>query len=79
MAAINYETTFKTFKQAVEKCAMLHFEFWNYLQDQQPNLVRVSNSGAKINAAILHVEDTWKILSRMSNNTPKAIKLYAQY
>lgn len=52
IAAMNFETTFKMFKQAIERSANLHFEFWNHLQDDSPDLVRVSMQGAKINASI---------------------------
>jgi hypothetical protein len=49
MAAMNYESTFKQFKSCVEKSSMLHFEFWTHLQDDSPDLVRLSLQGAKIN------------------------------
>jgi hypothetical protein len=58
---------------------MLHYEFWNHLLDDAPDLVRLSQQGAKINTSILTVEDHWKKLSKMSSNTPKALKLYASY
>jgi hypothetical protein len=58
---------------------MLHYEFWNHLLDDSPDLVRLSQQGAKINASILSVEDHWKKLAKMSTNTPKALKLYASY
>ena len=58
---------------------MLHYEFWTHLQDDSPDLVRLSTQGAKINSSILAVEDQWKKLSRMSSNAPKALKLYASY
>ena len=79
MAALNFENMFKQFKSLIEKSAMLHFEFWNHLQDDSPDLVRLSVQGAKINQSILSVEDHWKKLSRMSSNAPKALKLYATY
>jgi len=43
IAAMNFETTFKAFKSLIEKSAMLHFEFWNHLQDDSPDLVRLSS------------------------------------
>jgi hypothetical protein len=49
IAALNFENMFKTFKQLIDKSAMLHFEFWNHLQDDTPDLVRLSVQGAKIN------------------------------
>lgn len=79
MAAMNFENTFKQFKGLIEKSAMLHFEFWNHLQDDSPDLVRLSLQGAKINQSIMTVEDSWRKLSQMSSNVPKALKLYASY
>jgi hypothetical protein len=79
IAALNFENMFRTFKSLIEKSASLHFEFWNHLMDDSPDLVRLSVSGAKINTSINAVEDHWKKLSRMSSNAPKALKLYATY
>ena len=42
MAALNFENVFKQFKSLIDKSAMLHFEFWNHLQDDSPDLVRLS-------------------------------------
>lgn len=58
---------------------MLHYEFWNHLVDDSPDLVRLSQQGAKINVSIQAVNDAWKRLSKMSSNTPKALKMYASY
>jgi hypothetical protein len=79
IAAMNYENMFKTFKLLIEKSAMLHYEFWTHLQDDSPDLARVAMQGGKINQSILAVEDHWKKLSRMTNNSPKSLKLYASY
>jgi hypothetical protein len=79
IAAMNFESTYKEFKKAIEKSATLHFEFWNHLQDESPDLVRLSVQGAKVNASILQVDDSWKKLSKVSTNASKAIKLYASY
>ena len=49
IAAMNFENMFRTFKSLIEKSANLHFEFWNHLMDDSPDLVRLSVSGAKIN------------------------------
>ena len=31
IAALNFESQFKHFKQLIEKSAILHYEFWNHL------------------------------------------------
>jgi len=58
---------------------MLHYEFWNHLLDESPDLLRLSQQGAKINASIQQVEDSWKRLSKLNSNTAKALKLYASF
>lgn len=47
--------------------------------DDQLDLVKIGQQGAKIYSSIIAVEDHWKKLSKMSTNTPKALKLYASY
>ena len=42
IAALNLENQFKGFRQLIEKSAMLHYEFWNHLLDDSPDLVRLS-------------------------------------
>ena len=42
IAAMNFENQLNLFKQLIEKCAMLHYEFWNHLLDESPDLVRLS-------------------------------------
>jgi hypothetical protein len=79
IAALNFENQFNNFRHLIEKSAMLHYEFWNHLLDDSPDLVRLSQQGSKINASITSVEDNWKKLSKMNTNTPKALKLYASY
>lgn len=79
ISALNFENMFKQFKGLIEKSSMLHYEFWTHLQDDSPDLGRLSMQGAKINASILQVEEHWNKLSRMSSNAPKVLKLYASY
>jgi hypothetical protein len=33
----------------IEKSALLHYEFWNHLLEENPDLVRLSVQGSKIN------------------------------
>ena len=42
VAAINFENHYNSFKQAIEKSSFLHFEFWNHLIDDNPDLARLS-------------------------------------
>ncbi len=79
MAALNFESEFKLFKILIEKSAILHFEFWNHLLDDSPDLMKLSQQGTKISSSITTIEEQWKKLSKMSMNTPKALKLYATF
>jgi conjugal transfer/entry exclusion protein len=63
VAAINFENHFSMFKAMIEKSALLHFEFWNHLMDDAPDLRRLSEQGSRINASIHAVEDQWKKLT----------------
>mmetsp|Transcript_42337 Transcript_42337/g.40581 ORF Transcript_42337/g.40581 Transcript_42337/m.40581 type:complete len:91 (+) Transcript_42337:792-1064(+) len=38
VAAINFENYFNSFKQSIEKSTVLHYEFWNLLIDDNPDL-----------------------------------------
>lgn len=64
VAAINFENHFSLFKQLIEKSSLLHYEFWNHLMDDSPDLARLSEQGARINASIQAVEDQWKKLTQ---------------
>ena len=57
VAAINFENYFSQFKSMIEKSALLHYEFWNHLMDDSPDLARLSDQGSRINASIQYVED----------------------
>ena len=52
VAAINFENHYSQFKQLIEKSSLLHYEFWNHLMDDQPDLARLSEEGSRINASI---------------------------
>lgn len=79
VAAINFENHYNHFKHLIEKSAYLHYEFWNHLMDDQPDLTRLRQQGSRINTSIHLVEDQWKKLAQQSTQTPKALRLYASY
>jgi hypothetical protein len=64
VAAINFENHFTSFKSLIEKSSLLHYEFWNHLMDDSPDLARLSDQGSRINASIQSVEDQWKKLTQ---------------
>lgn len=42
VAAMQFEANFKQFKLLIERSALLHYEFWNHLMDDNPDLARLS-------------------------------------
>lgn len=79
VAALNFENHFKAFRQMVEKSATFHYDFWQMLLDDQPDLMRLKDQGAKINLSIQQVEQLWRKLLQQSMPTVKALRLYASY
>jgi len=50
ISAVNYETSFRKCKSNIEKTALLHFEFWNHLQEDSPDLRRLMDLGIRIDS-----------------------------
>jgi hypothetical protein len=42
VAAINFENYFNAFKASIDKSSFLHYEFWNHLMDDNPDLEKLS-------------------------------------
>jgi hypothetical protein len=52
VAALNFENHFRAFRQMVERSAIFHYDFWQLLLDDQPDLMRLKDQGTKINLSI---------------------------
>jgi hypothetical protein len=50
ISAVNYESSFRKCKLNIEKTALLHFEFWNHLQEDSPDLRRLMDLGIRIDS-----------------------------
>ena len=48
ISAVNYDANFRKCKSYIEKTALLHFEFWNHLQEDSPDLRRLMDLGIRI-------------------------------
>jgi len=48
ISAVNYEANFRKCKLNIERSALLHFEFWNHLQEDSPDLRRLMDLGIRI-------------------------------
>lgn len=79
ISAVNFDANFRKCKQNIERTALLHFEFWNHLQEDSPDLKRLSDLGTRIDQQLKIVEFHWDKMQQIYPNTPKAVKLYAMF
>jgi hypothetical protein len=79
ISMIAYDNYLKKFKEAIERSAHLHMEFWLEVLELESDLGKLDKTGSKIHASITLVEDYWKKLQKINPNTPKALKLYAKF
>ena len=49
VAKFAYESSLRQLQQHIEKSASLHFEFWNYLREDRPDIAKLNECGSKIN------------------------------
>ena len=76
---ITFENQFKQFQTQIERCSMLHMEFWSQLSEDTPDLSKLNEIGSKINSTTDQVDEFWMKLRKISFNLPKAMRLYAKY
>ena len=74
-----YENCLQQCKEAIEKSAYLHMEFWLELLEAEPDLGKLDATGIRINATTSNVQELWGKVRKISPNVPKALKLYADY
>ena len=79
VAKFAYESSLRQFQQHIEKSAQLHYDFWNHLRDDRPDIAKLNECGSKINQSIIMVEQYWGQLQKLNSNAPKALKLYAKF
>jgi len=60
ITSIAYDNYLKQFKDAIERTALLHMEFWLEVLEPEPDLGKLDKTGSKIHSAIVAVEDTQK-------------------
>jgi hypothetical protein len=59
VSAMTFESNYRKCKSNIEKSSLLHFEFWNHLLEESPDLGRLSDLGAKIEESVKLVEFHW--------------------
>ena len=79
ISMIAYDNYMRQFKEATERSAYLHMEFWLEVVEPEPDLGKLDKTGSKIHLSIVVVEDYWAKLQKINANTPKALKLYAEF
>ena len=70
---------FRLCQAYIEKCCLLHMEFWSQIQEDQPDLARINDLGLKISQGIKVTEDQWNKLVKTNPNNAKAYRLYGKY
>jgi len=63
----------------IEKCCLLHMEFWSQIQEDQPDLARINDLGSKISLAIKITDVQWNKLRKTNPNNAKGYRLYGKY
>ncbi|KRX05234.1 PAS domain [Pseudocohnilembus persalinus] len=66
-------------RQNIEKSASMHTEFWSQLQDQTPDLGKLSELGFKINIINSRVEDYYNKLIQLTYCMPAIQRYYAKF
>ena len=79
ISMIAFDNYLRQLKESIEKAALFHMEFWLEVLEAEPDLGKLDNTGTKIHAAIAAVEECWEKLQKISQNAPKALKIYADF
>ncbi|CAD8112154.1 unnamed protein product [Paramecium primaurelia] len=76
---IAFQNNMRSFQNKIERATLMHIDFWSQLQEDQPDLGKMNDIGSKINLAITQVEELWNKMQKMTQNLPKAMRLYAKF
>ncbi|CAD8213537.1 unnamed protein product [Paramecium octaurelia] len=76
---LNFQNNMRLFQNMIERTTLMHMDFWAQLQEDQPDLGKMNDIGSKINLAIVQVEELWNKMQKMTQNLPKAMRLYAKF
>ncbi|CAK66138.1 unnamed protein product (macronuclear) [Paramecium tetraurelia] len=74
-----FQNHMRSFQNKIERATLMHMDFWSQLQEDSPDLGKMNNIGAKINLAITQVEELWNKMQMMTQNLPKAMRLYGKF
>ncbi|EAS07526.3 PAS domain S-box protein (macronuclear) [Tetrahymena thermophila SB210] len=74
-----FQNNLRSMQNNIERCALQHMDFWSQLGEDSPDLGKLNEIGVRISLAIQQVEEQWNRLKKMSNNIPKAMRLFGKY
>jgi PAS domain S-box-containing protein len=79
VSEIHFQNRLRNCLVNIEKSSMYHMEFWGQLCEDTPDLNKLNKIGIKIIYSVRDVEDQLFKLQRISNNMPRALKLYGKF
>ncbi|CAD8203560.1 unnamed protein product [Paramecium pentaurelia] len=74
-----FQNHMRSFQNKIERATLMHMDFWSQLQEDSPDLGKMNDIGAKINLSITQVEELWNKMQKMTQNLPKAMRLYGKF
>ena len=57
----------------------MHMDFWSQLQEDNPDLGKLSEIGSKIDYYLAQVEEQWGRMQRNTLSLPKAMRTYGKF
>lgn len=79
VAKLAFDSTLRQLHDGIQKTAQLHYDFWNQLKSERPDIAKLNEIGAKINSLIKVIDGQWNYLQKINPSQPKALKLYAKF
>ncbi|CDW77649.1 UNKNOWN [Stylonychia lemnae] len=74
-----YESAQQQLKESILKSSNLHFEFWNQLLNERPDIDRLNLIGQRISRSIRQIDELWDTLQKINAYQLKTSQLYAQF
>ncbi|MDR3548417.1 MAG: PAS domain S-box protein [Candidatus Pacebacteria bacterium] len=79
VSILAYNNYFRQCKMQLEKAAHFHIEFWSKLSAHIPDVGQLIITGTRISKTIVDIESYWGQMQKINPNTPKAVKMYAEF
>ena len=66
-------------KRLIENATKIHIDFWSQLEEASPDLVKLNETGSKINGVINMIEKHWAEMMEITENQPKSLRIYGKF